>query len=326
MHDSNPARNQTDTTMPSSFRFEQNHGDLFILYLKTMVLTVLTLGIYSFWGRVAITKYLHNHTSFGKNTFDYHATGKEMFLGFIKGVCILAPVLLILKLSPTSLKIIFSLLIYFGTIFFLAPLIVLGKWRFWLSRSSYCNIRFGHKGEYKPFRNLWIKGVLKSIITIGIYSPVFRNQIQKYYFNHTRFGNLPFAYTGDNWEFFWIWFKGALATVFTLGLYSFWYVAKLNRYVMSHTTFNGRSFNSTMTGGGLFKIALLNILIVICTLSLGFPIAVNRMYGYYFSNITLDISPSEIVALADEMDTGASALASGLEEAANVIDSISGII
>ena len=127
-------------------------------------------------------------------------------------------------------------------------------------------------------------------------------------------------------EYFWIWLKGISLTICTLGIYSFWYAAKLNRFIMSHTTFNGRHFSSTVTGGGLFKGTLVNLLILIGTLSFGFPIAVNRMYGYFFANLTLDAQPEDITALASEMDIGASALASGLEEAANVVDSISGII
>jgi len=73
---------------PAPFTFKQENGALFVLFLKTMLLTVVTLGIYSFWGRVNITRYLYNHTSFGSKSFDYHATGKEMFIGFLKGMAI----------------------------------------------------------------------------------------------------------------------------------------------------------------------------------------------------------------------------------------------
>ncbi len=325
MNDANAAHLSSNPSALKPFRFAQNHGALFVLYLKTMLLSVCTLGIYSFWGRVAITKYLYSQTSFGNNFFDYHATGKEMFVGFIKGVCIIIPVVLVFKFIP-FLKVPLAIAGYIGVIFFLVPLIILGKWRFRLSRSSYCNVRFSHNGEYKAFRKIWIKGALMSIVTLGFYSPILRNKIEKYYFDNARFGNLSFAYTGVDMEYFWIWLKGMVLTLCTLGIYSFWYAAKLNRYVMSHTTFNGRPFSSTMTGGGLLKVSLVNLLIVIGTLSFGFPIAVNRMYAYFFSNITLDAQPENIAAMASEMDTGASALASGLEEAANVFDAISGII
>jgi uncharacterized membrane protein YjgN (DUF898 family) len=294
-----------------------------------MLLSVITLGIYSFWGRVAITKYLYSQTSFGKRAFDYHATGKEMFIGFLKGLGIIAVILAIfgiLNLLMPSLQKALMGLFYIAIMLFAVPLLMVGKWHFWLNRSSWCNVRFNHTSEYPELRRIWIRGLLLTIITLGFYSPRFQNQLQKYFTEKAHFGNLAFNYTGSDSEYFWLWLKGVLLTIVTLGIYSFWYAANLNRYIMSHTTLNGRSFNSTMTGGGLFKTAFINILIVIFTLSFGFPIAVNRMYGYFFENLTLDARPEDLSTLAAAMDPGASALASGIEEAANVVEAISGII
>jgi uncharacterized membrane protein YjgN (DUF898 family) len=311
---------------PIAFQFEQKHSDLFVLYLKTVLLTLVTLGIYSFWGRAAITKYLFGHTSFGGRPFDYHATGKEMFIGFIKGMGILLAILIPLALLPQMVQIPVIVLGYIGGIFFLAPMIILGKWRFLLSRSSYCNVRFRHLGEYKPLLSLWIPGILLTIVTLGFYSPVFRNQLTRYYVEKSRFGSLAFAYNGPNKDFFWIWLKGLVLTLVTLGIYSFWLQAKITRFVLSHTTFNQRAFNSNITGGGLFKVSIVNLLIMVGTLGFGFPIMVNRMYGYFLSNMTLEANPEDLATAAAQMDKGASALASGIEEAANVVDSISGII
>lgn len=327
MSELNQAQPATATT-PTPFKFLKSHSDLFKLYLKTLFFSVFTLGIYSFWGRVAITKYLYNHTSFGNRSFDYHATGKEMFIGFLKGIAIFAVAagvfFGIIALVPLA-RIPLSIAAYVGGLFFLVPFIVIGKWRFWLSRSSYCNVRFKNAGAYVAFRGIWIRGLLLSIVTLGFYLPVLQNKTQKYFTNHTRFGTLEFAYTGKDGEYFRMAVIGALLSIVTFGMYSFWYAAKLNRYILSHTTVNGRSFNSTMTGGGLFALSVTNLLLVIGTLSLGFPVAANRMYHYFFSNMTLDANPEDLATVAATMDTGASAFASGLEEAANVADAVAGI-
>lgn len=312
----------------TAFRFEQDNGKLFLLYLKTMFLSVVTLGIYFFWGRVAITKYLYGHTSFGGRPFDYHATGKEMFIGFLKGMGIVAGfglvIVVIIRIAPLLLAPVYMLSII-GFVFFLTPFILIGKWRFWLSRSSWCNVRFRHHGEYNDLLGIWIKGVLLIMVTLGFYSPILQNRLQKYYTDKITFGTLPFSFDGVDREYFWIWLKGILLTIVTLGIYSFWFGATINRYIFSHTTLKSRRFGSTMTGGGLFGIAIVNMFIVICTLGFGFPIAVNRMYGYFLSNITLDANPDDLATVAGKMDAGASALASGIEDAANVIDAVSGV-
>lgn len=324
----NTASSATDSQHPVPFVFNVDHGGFFKLYLKTLLLTVITFGIYSFWARVAITRYLYRHTSFGEQSFDYHATGKELFIGFLKGVGIVLGAVLaigiILKILPMlNLPVMIGL--YIGGVLFLAPFIVLGKWRFLLSRSSYCNVRFRCDGDYKEFRGVWIKGVLLTIVTLGFYFPIFQNSLQKFLTDHSKFGTHEFCYTGNGREYFFLWLKGVLLSIVTLGVYSFWYATSLNRYIFSHTTLNGRKFGSTMTGGGLFLTAIGNLFIVLFTLTLGFPVAVNRMYRYFFSNLTLEASPDDIATAAAGMDTGASAFASGLEEAANVADAVSGI-
>jgi uncharacterized membrane protein YjgN (DUF898 family) len=293
-----------------------------------MFLSVVTLGIYFFWGRVAITKYLYGHTSFGTRPFDYHATGKEMFIGFLKGLGIVAVIgivsALIIKVAPVMIAPLYTILLI-GFALFLTPFILIGKWRFWLSRSSWCNVRFRHHGIYNDLLGVWVKGVLLSMVTLGFYSPIFQNRLQKYYTDKITFGTLPFAYDGAGREFFWIWVKGILLTIVTFGIYSFWFAASVNRFIFSHTTINNRRFGSTITGGGLFGIAIVNMLIVMCTLGFGFPIAINRANGYFFSNITLEANPDDLATAAGKMDAGASALASGIEDAANVVDAVSGI-
>lgn len=319
----------TSSTQQTPFHFQKRNGPLFKLYLKTLLLSVVTLGVYSFWGKVAITKFIYNNLAFGKRSFDYHATGKERFIGFIKGMGILAAIIIayaiIYKLSPVLGSVLLFLLYVFG-IFWVGPFVVMGKWKYLLSRSSYCNVRFKFTGGFKEISSIWISGILLTLVTLGFYNPIFQNKLHKYLIDNSRFGTLEFRYDGINKEYFWIWLKGIFLTLLTLGVYSFWFSAELSRYTMSKTSLDGKSFNSTITGSGLFKIGIVNIFIILFTLGLGFPIAINRIYEYLFSNLTLDASPEKLETIAASFDTEASAFAGGIEEAADVIDAISGIM
>jgi len=311
----------------SRFAFQKDHGSLFVLYLKSMLLSVITLGIYFFWARVAITKYLYNHTTFGQQSFDYHATGKEMFIGFLKGIVIIAVIALIyVGLALILPKAVVAVTMYLGIGLFGIPFLLIGNWRFMLSRSSWCSVRFSNSGDYNSLSKIWLKGALLSVVTLGFYVFVLQNQIQSYFLSRSRFGRLQFSYTGDSKEYFWLNIKGILLTIITLGIYTFWYAASLNRYIFSHMSIDGHKMDSTITGGALFGLAITNLLIVICTLGFGFPIAVNRMYGYLFENVSLDASADDLRTTAGETDTGASAFAQGIEQAADAIDALSGII
>jgi uncharacterized membrane protein YjgN (DUF898 family) len=330
------------------FVFKKNNSDLFVLYLKTILLSVITLGIYSFWGRVAITKYLYSHISIGGRPFDYHATGKEMFLGFLKGLGLVAgifAVYMILSWSGTLILRLIKLSGVFGSatvivsviaalpvviywsalIIYGLPFVLLGKWRFMLSRSSWCSVRFANSGDPKALRSILVKGILLSVVTFGLYSLVLQNKLQKFFADHSRFGTLKFAYDGTDKEYFWLNLKGILLSVVTIGIYSFWYMAAVNRFIFSHTSLNGRRLSNTMTGGGLFGLTITNILIIIGTVGFGFSIATNRMYSYFYENLFIDGKAEYFETAAGTQDTGASALAIGIEEAANVVDAVSGI-
>ncbi len=60
--------------------------DFIKLFLVNTLLTVVTLGIYSSWARVAIMKYIMQHLKLGRLTFDFEGEGMTLFLIMLKGI------------------------------------------------------------------------------------------------------------------------------------------------------------------------------------------------------------------------------------------------
>jgi hypothetical protein len=58
--------------------FHGKGGELFGIYLINIFLSLVTLGIYYFWGKVKIRNYLFSHTEFWQERFVYRGTGKEL--------------------------------------------------------------------------------------------------------------------------------------------------------------------------------------------------------------------------------------------------------
>ena len=65
-------------------------GPLFKLAMVTALLTLVTLGIYRFWAKTRIRKYIWSSTSAGGDAFEYTGNGLEKFLGFLVAVVVLA--------------------------------------------------------------------------------------------------------------------------------------------------------------------------------------------------------------------------------------------
>ncbi len=57
--------------------------DIFGIWLMNFVFSILTLGIYSFWGRTNIRRYLWQNTRYEDEAFEYTGTGGELFIGFL---------------------------------------------------------------------------------------------------------------------------------------------------------------------------------------------------------------------------------------------------
>jgi len=84
---------------------------LFKLALGTSALTLLTLGIYRFWAKTRIRKYIWSSTDGDGARFEYTGTGLEKFLGFLIALVVLAIYMGIIQLA----------LFYFGFNLFSEP-------------------------------------------------------------------------------------------------------------------------------------------------------------------------------------------------------------
>lgn len=322
--------NQTESLR---FNFTGKGGDFFFILLKNVFFTMITLGIYFFWAKVNVQKYLYQKTEFYGSNFDYHATGKERFLGFLKGLLILIPAFLVLyviqillvKIFGVQVGAILSAIVFYLTLIMVYPVIKTGSLRYNLSRTSFKNVRFRFVGRPTPLLKIYLKGLLLVFVTLGIYYPWFLCQIQKYIYQNTKIGNESFDYHGDGKELFIIILKGFFLTIITLGIYGAWMQADILRYQVGKTTFQNKKFQSDITGGVIFKNLLIIMCLIIFTLGIGFAWAIMRTQKIILNSIFIQEAPDieKITAVVDEK---ASALADGLREAGNLLDTLADFI
>lgn len=198
--------------------FHGKVGTLFGIILSNWLLTVLTLGIYHFWGKTRIRQYIFSHLEFEGDRFDYHGTGWELFLGSLKSLLLFVPVGGIAYLLPMGLNVLFVYLAIAAII----PLAMYGARRYQLSRLSWRNVRFSFRGRVGPCYRIMMLGVLLSPLSLGLYVPHFRAKLTRYWTEHTYFGNTPFRYTGLEKDLFSIylgyWARTILYVILALAL------------------------------------------------------------------------------------------------------------
>jgi uncharacterized membrane protein YjgN (DUF898 family) len=58
-------------------------GPLYGIFIKNILLSLITLGIYRFWGKTNLRRYAWSHVSLQGQRFEYTGTGGELFIGFL---------------------------------------------------------------------------------------------------------------------------------------------------------------------------------------------------------------------------------------------------
>ncbi len=214
---------RTPPPAPYPYRQLSFHGDgstLFGITLVNLFFTVVTLGIYLFWGKVRARKYIFGQLEFEGDRFGYHATGKELLIGWLK-VAVFLGILTGAQMGSRFLDgpLAFVLGIV-GTVGFavLLPIATVASRRFRLSRTSWRGIRFSFRGRARDFLKLYLRGAFLSGLTLGLYYPFLMNDAQKFLMSRTYFGNTRFEYNGEGKGLFKIYLVTRFIPSWAIGL------------------------------------------------------------------------------------------------------------
>ncbi|MEP1535829.1 MAG: DUF898 family protein [Paracoccaceae bacterium] len=187
---------------------------LFLLYVKTAFLNLISLGIYRFWGKTRIRKYIWSAVSLGEDSFEYTGTGLEKFLGFLVAVVILAVYLGIIQMAllffglsllgeaTTEAEQLAQIGVFYLTFFAVLPLLLFAQYRarrYKLSRTRWRGLRFGMENGAWGYvlRAFWY--YFLSTITLGILMPLSTFKLEKYMADRMWYGNVKFHQSG-RWQ------------------------------------------------------------------------------------------------------------------------------
>ncbi len=148
-----PKKEEAGVSTPEdSYRFKfQGDGRILLnISFVNLIKTVFTLGIYRFWAKTNVRQYIWSQTLFSGDRFSYHGTGKELMKGAIRFgsiliLLILATVYVTFNIGPEAGELASDLLGFI--ILIMIPALMVGAWRYRLSRTAWRNIRFSFRGK-----------------------------------------------------------------------------------------------------------------------------------------------------------------------------------
>ena len=101
--------------MKNAFQFHGRGGEYFGIWIVNILLTIVTLGLYSPWAHVRNKQYFYGNTDLAGERFEYLATGKQIFLGrLIAGVLFVTYVLLSNSMPVISFAIVVLMILVFN--------------------------------------------------------------------------------------------------------------------------------------------------------------------------------------------------------------------
>ncbi len=273
--------------------FHGRGGALFGIWIVTIFLSLVTLGVYYFWGKVKVRRFLFGQTEFDGDRFEYHGTGRELFMGFLKALLVFFMPLFLLNSVPRLLDagpVIRTITtgVAYAIIMVFVPVAMVGARRYRLSRTSWHGIRFSFRGDKWDFLKIFAFGSFLTTITLGLYFPFFDAKRYDFMTSQTYFGDRKFGFDGRGKDLFRPFLFALLLTLPTLGFYWFWYWAKRQRYYWEHTFVGAARFRSSVTGRVLINLYAGNFLIGFITLGLGWPWTLVRKAQYTCRYLTLE--------------------------------------
>ena len=194
-------------------RYHGQGGPLFALYVKTALLTVLTLGIYRFWAKTRIRKHIWSATEGDGDSFEYTGTGLEKLLGFLLAVVILAVYLGIVQMilfffgiflfeePETQAQVLVQMAGIYITVLAVVPLIFFAQYRarrYRMARTRWRGLRFGMEHGAWGYAGRAILYLILTILTLGILLPRQTFLLEKYMTDRTWYGNGRFV-QGGKW-------------------------------------------------------------------------------------------------------------------------------
>jgi uncharacterized membrane protein YjgN (DUF898 family) len=177
-----PPAPQEKSVSTEYFEFTGSGGEYFRIWIVNLLLSIVTLGIYSAWAKVRRLRYFYGSTQIAGSSFEYHGDPINILKGRLIAVALLIPYSFASKVSPILGGL-------FAVLFLVAlPFIVVRSRRFQTRMSSWRNIRFDFVGRYGTAAWTYIGLTLLVPFTLGLIIPYQMYARQKFLLGEAKMG------------------------------------------------------------------------------------------------------------------------------------------
>ena len=337
-------------------RFTGRGGPYFALLVKTFFLSLVTLGVYSFWGRTAQRRYLWERSEVLGEPLEYTGTGKELFLGFL----IVVPLFLMLTFAVGLLG---AIIPFAGAFLFYFALLGCYEFaayralRYRLTRTRWRGIRGNLDGSAVSYAARATGYWLAVLLSLGLLLPWATAKRLHLKLNNVRFGDRPLVFQAPAGGLYKVFMLSVVPPAVCLlaaavgmavilhdasnvplpeesyaalggltgasllaGLWLMagwaWYQAGLLRWICAGSAFGRMRLCSSLTGWRYFRTCAVSVALIFCTFGIAYAWALIRGIRVALNSVGYTGPPDTESLLQDRGD--APATGEGLLDAFDV--------
>jgi uncharacterized membrane protein YjgN (DUF898 family) len=223
---SKPVEPEPELVPPLRFEFTGTGAEYFRIWVVNILLTILTLGVYSAWAKVRRLQYFYRNTRLDGAVFDYHGNPKAILKGRALALVLLAAYKFSFEISGIVTLLVILILAA------IMPWLLSRSFRFKLANTSYRGVHFRFQGTvveaYRTlilfpvvltFTGLFVWSLVASysknpsismiimlsllvLVVLGGTVPLAHHLLKRYQHDNAYFGQMPFFYYGRAVDFF----------------------------------------------------------------------------------------------------------------------------
>jgi uncharacterized membrane protein YjgN (DUF898 family) len=309
------------------FEFKGTGSEYFKIWIVNIILSIVTLGIYSAWAKVRRKQYFYGSTHVQGASFEYLADPVKI----LKGRAIVVGFLIINSMMSNLIPIVGSIL---GLVFIVIfPWLVVRSLAFNAQNSTIRNIRFGFDGTVWEAAKVYVLWPIATSLTLGLLFPYVYFRQKKFVVENSSYGTTKFGFVATAREYYWLLFSVLITTVigiavvvasnsifppasFLLGIILYLYIfaffsAKTTNLLYNSSRLASHRLEATLKVKEYMVLVVTNALATAFTLGLFYPWAKVRTARYKLEHLSMVASEDldsfvakeqqQVSALGEEM-------------------------
>ena len=226
-----PPPDMTEQRYP--FTFSGKGGEYFGIWIVNIVLSIITLGIYSAWAKVRRLQYFHRHTQVVGSSFDFHGRPIDILKGRLIAFAAYAA-----YFGLTHVSVVAALILAL-VLFAVIPFFAYKSLRFRLHNTSWRQVRFRFLGKVPGAYGAFFGWPIAAYVSLTALLPLAHHQINTYTLGNSSLGTTTAKFKATIGSFYKVYLK-------TFGLFLLYCAAVglLAWLVISKSSFDMKSMFS----------------------------------------------------------------------------------